>query len=113
MLLAEGIGDTLRVSLTRDPLEEIRVAYEILRALNIRRRGPEIISCPTCGRTAIPLLEIVDSVEKRSGFATNTVKTLVEIGHTVYVESNAGIRASYDDEQYKKFGAIISNKKIF
>ena len=52
-LLAEGIGDTLRVSLTRDPVEEIRVGYEILRALDIRNRGPEIISCPTCGRTRI------------------------------------------------------------
>jgi (E)-4-hydroxy-3-methylbut-2-enyl-diphosphate synthase len=77
MLLAEGIGDTLRVSLTRDPLEEIRVAYEILRALNIRRRGPEIISCPTCGRTAIPLLEIVDSVEKRLQHIKKDIKVAI------------------------------------
>jgi len=63
-LLAEGIGDTLRVSLTRDPVEEIRVGYEILRALDIRHRGPEIISCPTCGRCDIPLFDIVDKVEK-------------------------------------------------
>jgi (E)-4-hydroxy-3-methylbut-2-enyl-diphosphate synthase len=62
-LLAEGIGDTLRVSLTRDPVEEIRVGYEILRALDIRHRGPEIISCPTCGRCDIPLFDIVDQVE--------------------------------------------------
>jgi len=46
MLLAEGIGDTIRVSLTRDPVEEVRVGFEILKALDIRRRGPEIISCP-------------------------------------------------------------------
>jgi (E)-4-hydroxy-3-methylbut-2-enyl-diphosphate synthase len=64
MLLAEGIGDTLRVSLTRDPVEEVRVAYEILKALNLRRRGPEIISCPTCGRCNINLFDIVDEVEK-------------------------------------------------
>ena len=50
MLLAEGIGDTVRVSLTRDPVEEVRVGYEILRSLGIRSHGPEIISCPTCGR---------------------------------------------------------------
>ena len=62
-LLAEGIGDTFRVSLTRDPVEEVRVAYEILRALDIRRRGPEIISCPTCGRTEIDLFGLVDRVE--------------------------------------------------
>ena len=64
MLLAEGIGDTIRVSLTRDPLEEVRVGYEILKALGIRRRGPEIISCPTCGRCKINLFDIVECVEK-------------------------------------------------
>jgi (E)-4-hydroxy-3-methylbut-2-enyl-diphosphate synthase len=64
MLLAEGIGDTIRVSLTRDPVDEIRVGYEILKALNIRRHGPEIISCPTCGRCKIDLFGIVDQVEK-------------------------------------------------
>ena len=64
MLLAEGIGDTLRVSLTRDPVEEVRVGYEILKALNLRRHGPEIISCPTCGRCDIDLLHIVEQVEK-------------------------------------------------
>ncbi len=64
MLLAEGIGDTIRVSLTRDPVEEIRAGYEILKALEIRKRGPEIISCPTCGRCNINLFEIVERVEK-------------------------------------------------
>ncbi len=63
MLLAEGIGDTFRVSLTRDPVEEIRVAYEILRALDIRHYGPEIISCPTCGRCEIDLFGLVEQVE--------------------------------------------------
>jgi len=63
MLLSEGIGDTIRVSLTRDPEDEIRVAYEILQALNLRRRGPEIVSCPTCGRTNIDLIGIVEKVE--------------------------------------------------
>jgi len=63
MLLAEGIGDTIRVSLTRDPVEEVRVAYEILRALDIRQHGPEIISCPTCGRCQIDLFKIVEQVE--------------------------------------------------
>lgn len=62
-LLADGIGDTIRVSLTRDPVEEVRVAYEILKALGIRRRGPEIISCPTCGRCNIDLFGIVEKVE--------------------------------------------------
>jgi (E)-4-hydroxy-3-methylbut-2-enyl-diphosphate synthase len=64
ILLAEGIGDTLRVSLTRDPTEEVRAGFEILRALDIRRRGPEIVACPTCGRTRIDLFGIVERVEK-------------------------------------------------
>jgi len=63
-LLAEGIGDTFRVSLTRDPVEEVRVAYEILRSLELRFRGPEIISCPTCGRCEIDLFSLVERVEK-------------------------------------------------
>jgi len=64
MLLAEGLGDTLRVSLTRDPVEEVRTGYEILRALGIRSRGPELISCPTCGRCKINLFKIAQDTEK-------------------------------------------------
>jgi len=64
MLLAEGIGDTIRVSLARDPAEEVRVGFEILKALDIRRRGPEIIACPTCGRCNIALFDIVERVEQ-------------------------------------------------
>ena len=64
MLLAEGIGDTLRVSLTRDPVEEVRVGFEILKALGIRQHGPEIVSCPTCGRCGIDLFSVVEQVEK-------------------------------------------------
>jgi (E)-4-hydroxy-3-methylbut-2-enyl-diphosphate synthase len=64
LLLNEGIGDTIRVSLTGDPAEEVRVGYEILRALKIRERGVEIISCPTCGRCEIDLSHLVEKVEK-------------------------------------------------
>ncbi len=62
-LLTKGIGDTFRVSLTRDPVDEVRVAYEILRALDLRHRGPEIISCPTCGRCELDLFSLVEKVE--------------------------------------------------
>ena len=65
LLLAEGIGDTLRVSLTRDPVEEVRVAYEILRALHLRERGVELISCPTCGRCGINLFNLAEEAERR------------------------------------------------
>lgn len=64
MLLAEGIGDTIRVSLTRDPVEEVRVGHEILKALGIRRRGPDFISCPTCGRCQLPIQQIAAQVEE-------------------------------------------------
>ncbi|NNK58455.1 MAG: flavodoxin-dependent (E)-4-hydroxy-3-methylbut-2-enyl-diphosphate synthase [Desulfobulbaceae bacterium] len=64
ILLSEGIGDTFRISLTRDPVEEIRVAYELLRSLKIRERGPELISCPTCGRTGIDLFALAQEVEE-------------------------------------------------
>jgi (E)-4-hydroxy-3-methylbut-2-enyl-diphosphate synthase len=65
MLLAEGIGDTIRVSLTRDPVEEVRVAYEILRDLHLRERGVELISCPTCGRCRIDLFGLAEEAERR------------------------------------------------
>jgi (E)-4-hydroxy-3-methylbut-2-enyl-diphosphate synthase len=63
MLLSDGIGDTMRVSLTAEPQEEIRVAYEILKSLGIRRRGPELISCPTCGRCQVDLRPLAQKVE--------------------------------------------------
>lgn len=64
-LLYEGIGDTIRVSVTGDPVPEVGIAYGILRALNIRAVGPDIIACPTCGRCEIDLLSVVEEVERR------------------------------------------------
>jgi (E)-4-hydroxy-3-methylbut-2-enyl-diphosphate synthase len=63
-LLYEGIGDTIRVSVTGDPVLEIPLAYGILRALNIRKVGPDIVSCPTCGRCEIDLLKLTSKIEK-------------------------------------------------
>ena len=64
-LLFQGIGDTIRVSLTGDPIEEIKVGYEILKALHLRQRGPNLISCPTCGRCKVDLNKIVKKVERQ------------------------------------------------
>ncbi len=64
LLLQQGLGDTLRVSLTGRPQDEVLVAWEILRCLGLRSRGPEIISCPTCGRTEIDLIKLTRSVER-------------------------------------------------
>lgn len=64
-LLYMGLGDTMRVSLTADPVEEVRVAYEILKTLELRSRGPTVISCPTCGRTRIDVKGIAEIVEEK------------------------------------------------
>ena len=65
ILLSEGIGDTVRVSLTADPVQEVRVAYGILKSLKIRQRGVNLISCPTCGRTEINIIGLAEEVERR------------------------------------------------
>ncbi len=64
-LLAEGIGDTIRISLTGDPVVEVRTANEILKALGLKEYGPTLVACPTCGRTSINLVEIAEKVEER------------------------------------------------
>ena len=64
-LLALGIGDTIRVSLSADPVEEVYAARDILRAAGLRRDGPELIACPTCGRTKIDLIALANQVEER------------------------------------------------
>jgi (E)-4-hydroxy-3-methylbut-2-enyl-diphosphate synthase len=64
-LLSEGIGDTLRVSLTGDPTDEVRVGIEILKALGLRKAGVEFVSCPTCGRTQIDLIKVANEVQER------------------------------------------------
>lgn len=65
LLLAEGLGDTVRVSLTHDPVREVEVAWQILSALDIRQRGPDLVSCPTCGRTGIDLIGLAEAAEER------------------------------------------------
>lgn len=77
ILLFEGIGDTFRISLTRDPVEEIRVGFELLRSLRIRERGPELISCPTCGRTRIDLFSLAEEVERYVQTMTKPIKVAV------------------------------------
>ena len=64
-LLMSGIGDTIRVSLSSDPVDEIKAGYEILKSLGIRSRGVSIISCPSCARQAFPVIETVSELEKK------------------------------------------------
>ena len=77
ILLAEGIGDTIRVSLTAPPEHEIRAAFAILRSLGLRARGVEVISCPTCSRTEIDLIRLARKVEKSLAGVVTPLKVAV------------------------------------
>lgn len=76
-LLLDGIGDTIRVSLTADPVREVRAGHDILRALGLRSDHPQLVSCPTCGRTKIDLIAIADEVEKRLANCRKSIKVAV------------------------------------
>lgn len=76
-LLAQGIGDTFRVTLTADPVEEVYVARDILKAAGLRRDGPELISCPTCGRTRVNLIQMAQEVERRLADVTKPITVAV------------------------------------
>ncbi len=77
ILLSEGIGETIRVSVTGDPVVEMKIAYEILRALNLRQLGIDLISCPTCGRCQIDLFKLVNEVERALEWVKTPLKVAV------------------------------------
>jgi len=109
-LLFQGIGDTIRVSLTGDPVEEIKVGYEILKALHLRQRGPNIISCPTCGRCKVNLNNIVTKLEKKISHSTNTL-TIAVMGCMVNGPGEAreaDIGVAFD----KNYGVLFKKGKI-
>jgi len=111
ILLEEGIGDTMRVSLSADPVEEVRVAYEILKCLGLRRRGPELISCPTCGRRQIDVITMAQTVEKKLAGMTLPVRVAVmgcEVnGPGEAREADIGIAGSRNSGVIFKKGRII------
>ncbi|WP_271808623.1 flavodoxin-dependent (E)-4-hydroxy-3-methylbut-2-enyl-diphosphate synthase [Clostridium beijerinckii] len=114
-LLAEGIGDTIRVSLTTDPIEEIKVGIEILKALGLRKKGVEFVSCPTCGRTQINLIKIAEEVEKRLENYKKDIKVAV-MGCVVNGpgearESDIGIAGGKGEGIIFKKGEIIKKVK--
>ncbi|MBI4268135.1 MAG: flavodoxin-dependent (E)-4-hydroxy-3-methylbut-2-enyl-diphosphate synthase [Chloroflexi bacterium] len=76
-LLYLGIGDTIRVSLTAHPREEVFAAYEILKSLNLRQRGPVLVSCPSCGRTEVDIISIAEAVEKELQKIDKPIKVAV------------------------------------
>ncbi|MCI8497267.1 MAG: flavodoxin-dependent (E)-4-hydroxy-3-methylbut-2-enyl-diphosphate synthase [Clostridiales bacterium] len=76
-LMMQGIGDTIRVSLTADPVKEVAAAFDILKALGIRQRGVEIVSCPTCGRTKINLIGLAEEAQRRLSGVQKPIKVAI------------------------------------
>ena len=112
-LLAEGIGDTMRVSLTANPVEEIYAAYDIQKVLGMRKTGAEIVSCPTCGRTQLDLISIANEVEKRAANIDKPIKIAV-MGCAVNGpgearEADIGIAGGKGEGLIFKKGEIIKN----
>jgi (E)-4-hydroxy-3-methylbut-2-enyl-diphosphate synthase len=77
ILLHEGIGDTIRVSLSAHPCEEVDTAYEILKSLDLRQHGPTLISCPSCGRAEIDIISLAESVDKNLREISKPIKVAV------------------------------------
>lgn len=117
-LLCDGIGDTIRVSLTADPVEEVKEAHNILRALELEETGINVVSCPTCGRTQIPLIDMVKEFESR--VAKGDVKTdrclrvammgCIVNGPGEAREADIGIAGGKDEAVLFRHGEIV--KKI-
>ena len=110
-LLAEGIGDTIRVSLTSDPVDEIKSGLEILKALEIRKSGIEFISCPTCGRCQLDLISIATEIENKIKFIDKNIKVAV-MGCAVNgpgeaKEADIGIAGGKNEALLFKKGKII------
>lgn len=114
-LLLDGIGDTIRVSLTDDPVEEVRLGKEILQACGVRKFGVEIISCPTCGRTAIDLIGLANKIEKELKHINKQIKVAV-MGCVVNgpgeaKEADIGIAGGKNEALIFKKGEIIKKVK--
>lgn len=110
-LIAEGIGDTIRVSLTGDPVEEVKAGYEILKSLCLREHGLTVISCPTCGRTQTNVVSIVEKVEKALS-GSNKSLTLAIMGCAVNgpgeaKEADIGIACGRESALFFKKGEVI------
>ena len=109
-LLLQGIGDTIRVSISADPLEEIRVCKQILKSLHLFNKEPEVISCPTCGRIEIDLIKITKEIEERLMKLGKPIKVSV-MGCVVNGPGEAR-EADWGIAGGRKQGAIFRKGKI-
>ena len=113
-LLMSGIGDTIRVSLSADPVEEIKAGYEILKSLNIRSRGVQIISCPSCARQAFPVIDTVKILEEKLSHITTPI-TLSIIGCVVNgpgeaAQTNIGLTGGGQDNNLLYLSGVPHKK---
>jgi len=111
ILLHQGIGDTMRVSLTGDPVDEVRVAYDILKSLGLRKRGINFVSCPTCGRCQIDLIPVAEEVERRLAHLETNI-TVAVMGCAVNGpgearEADFGIAGGRGEGLLFKNGAVV------
>lgn len=112
ILLADGIGDTIRISLTDDPAVEVRAAYELLSALKLREYGPRLISCPTCGRCQVDLKRIAQQVRKRlDKLAGGRIITVAVMGCTVNGPGEAA-DADYGIACGRKSGLLFEKSRV-
>jgi (E)-4-hydroxy-3-methylbut-2-enyl-diphosphate synthase len=115
LLLSEGIGDTIRVSLAADPVEEVRAGFEILKALELRHRGINVIACPTCGRLEIDVIKLANDVEKRLGDIkvplNISILGCVVNGIGEGMEADVGIAGGRDSGILFKKGEIVRKVK--
>ncbi len=114
-LLNDGIGDTIRVSLTEDPVEEIKAGYEILKALKLRDKGVNFVSCPTCGRCQIDLISLAKKVEEEFAFVDKNI-TIATMGCAVNgpneaKEADFGIAGGIDEGYIFKKGKLVKKVK--
>ena len=112
MILSQGIGDTIRVSLTGDPVEEVKSAKRILKTLGLRKGGIEVVSCPTCGRTQIDLISLANQVETMAAGFPNLDIKLAVMGCVVNgpgeaKEADLGIAGGIGEGLLIKHGEII------
>jgi len=115
ILLSKGIGDTIRISLTGEPVEEVKVGREILKSLNLLNEGIELISCPTCGRTNIDLIKIVEEAEKKLAGINKHIKVAIMgcpvNGPGEAREADIGIAGGKGEGLLFKKGQIIKKVK--
>ncbi|MFC1541087.1 flavodoxin-dependent (E)-4-hydroxy-3-methylbut-2-enyl-diphosphate synthase [Candidatus Latescibacterota bacterium] len=104
-VLSHSIGDTIRVSLTADPVEEVKAGRAILKAMGLRKSGAEVVSCPTCGRTEIDIITLAEEVEKRAASLKNPV-TIAVMGCVVNGPGEAR-EADYGIAGGKEFGMLF------